>query len=135
MSKELNKRAVLDMQEAIAKGDLEGMFDVMTDDVVFRVIGTHRLGQREYRGKKDITENILAVMFGIFDDNGIKTEIQDISADGEKVFLQFTGAAKTRSGKDYYNEYVQVMSFRDGKICELVEYLDTQALANVLETS
>ena len=123
------------MQESIAQGDLEGMFDVMTDDVIFRVIGTHRLGQREYLGKKDITENILAVMFGIFDDNGIKTEIQDISADGDKVFLQFSGQATTRSGRDYVNEYVQIMRFREGKICELVEYLDTQALASILEES
>ena len=135
MSQEINKQAVKDMQESIAQGDLEGMFDVMTDDVIFRVIGTHRLGQREYLGKKDITENILAVMFGIFDDNGIKTEIQDISADGDKVFLQFSGQATTRSGRDYFNEYVQIMRFREGKICELVEYLDTQALASILEES
>ncbi len=131
MSDERNKEAVLAMHEAIGRGDIDGMFAPMTEDVTFRVTGDHALGQRSYQGKEDIVNNLLMTIFGRLD-GGVEVEIIDIAAENDKVFLHFKGKAKTCTGDDYNNEYVQVFSFRDGKISGIVEFLDTALLAKVL---
>jgi ketosteroid isomerase-like protein len=131
MSDESNKNAVLRMHEAIGRGDIDGMFAPMTDDVTFRVIGDHALGQRTYQGKEDITNNLLMTIFARLD-GGVEVTIISIAAEDEKVFLHFTGKAQTVDGDPYNNEYVQLFSFRDGKISAVVEFMDTALLAKVL---
>ena len=131
MSDQSNKEAVLAMHEAISRGDIDGMFEPMTDDVTFRVQGDHALGQRIYQGKEDIVSNLLMTIFGRLD-GGVEVEIIDIAAENGKAFLHFKGKAKTIGGDDYNNEYVQLFSFRDGKISSIVEFLDTALLAKVL---
>ena len=108
------------------------MFANMTDDVTFQVMGSHKLAQRIYKGKEDITQNLLMVTLPLFDDNGIKTEVQCMAAEGDVVFLQFSGKAMTRKGQRYENDFIQVFRFRDGKICSIAEYLDTALLASIL---
>jgi ketosteroid isomerase-like protein len=131
MSDENNKNAVLKMHEAIGRGDIDGMFTPMTDDVTFRVTGDHALGQRIYQGKEDITNNVLMTVFARLD-GGVEVTIISIAAEDEKVFLHFTGKAQTIDGDPYNNEYVQLFSFRDGKISGIVEFMDTALLAKVL---
>lgn len=131
MSDEKNKNAVLEMHEAIGRGDIDGMFAPMTDDVTFRVTGDHALGQRIYQGKEDIVNNLLMTIFARLD-GGVEVTIINIAAEAEKVFLHFTGKAKTIDGDPYNNEYVQLFSFRDGKINDVVEFMDTALLAKVL---
>jgi len=131
MSAETNKQAVLDMHKAIGRGDIDGMFTPMTEDVTFRVTGDHALGQRVYQGKEDIVNNLLMTIFGRLD-GGVEVNIISMAAEDDKVFLHFTGKAKTREGAPYNNEYVQLFSFRDGKISGVVEFLDTALLARVL---
>jgi ketosteroid isomerase-like protein len=131
MSDESNKNAVLRMHEAIGRGDIDGMFAPMTDDVTFRVIGDHALGQRTYQGKEDITNNLLMTIFARLD-GGVEVTIISIAAEDEKVFLHFTGKAQTVDGDPYNNEYVQLFSFRDGNISGIVEFMDTALLAKVL---
>jgi ketosteroid isomerase-like protein len=131
MSDENNKNAVLKMHEAIGRGDIDGMFTPMTDDVTFRVTGDHAIGQRIYQGKEDITNNLLMTVFARLD-GGVEVTIISIAAEDEKVFLHFTGKAQTIDGDPYNNEYVQLFSFRDGKISGIVEFMDTALLAKVL---
>ena len=131
MSDENNKNAVLKMHEAIGRGDIDGMFAPMTDDVIFRVTGDHAIGQRVYQGKEDITNNLLMTVFARLD-GGVEVTIISIAAEDEKVFLHFTGKAQTIDGDPYNNEYVQLFSFRDGQISGIVEFMDTALLAKVL---
>jgi ketosteroid isomerase-like protein len=131
MSDESNKNAVLRMHEAIGRGDIDGLFAPMTDDVTFRVIGDHALGQRTYQGKEDITNNLLMTIFARLN-GGVEVTIISIAAEDEKVFLHFTGKAQTVDGDPYNNEYVQLFSFRAGKISAVVEFMDTALLAKVL---
>ena len=131
MSDQENKAAVYNMHEAISRGDLDGMFDHMTEDVTFRVQGNHLLGRRKFQGKEDIVENLLMVIFGRLQ-GGVEVKIENIAAENDKVFLQFSGKATRLSGEPYENEYVQLFEFRDGKISSITEFLDTALLAEVL---
>jgi ketosteroid isomerase-like protein len=131
MSDESNKNAVLQMHEAIGRGDIDGMFARMTDDVTYRVTGDHALGQRIYQGKEDIINNLLMTIFARLD-GGVEVTIINMAAENEKVFLHFTGKARTVDGDPYNNEYVQLFSFRDGNISDVVEFMDTALIAKVL---
>lgn len=131
MSGNIHKQAVLEMHAAIGRGDIDGMFTHMTDDVTFRITGDHPVGKRVFRGKEDIVNSLLMTVFARLD-GGVEVEIISIAAEHEKVSLHFTDKAKTRDGDPYNNEFVQVFSFRDGKISGVIEFLDTALLAKVL---
>ena len=75
--------------------------------------------------------NLLMTIFPRLD-GGVEVTIVNIAAENEKVFLHFTGKAQTFDGDPYNNEYVQLFSFRDGKISGVVEFMDTALLAKVL---
>lgn len=131
---ERNKKAVLAMHDCVNRNDLDGMFDVMTEDVTFRVVGAHRVGQRTYQGKDDIVSHLLLEIFQHLK-GGVEISISNIVAESETVFLHFMGKATTKNGNPYNNEYVQIFSFRDGKISGIVEFMDSILLASVLEGS
>jgi ketosteroid isomerase-like protein len=131
MSNEIHKQAVLDMHTAISRGDIDGMFSPMTEDVTFRVTGDHQVGQRVFQGKEDIVNNLLLTVFARLN-GGVEIDIISIAAEDEKVFLHFTGKAQTLGGEPYNSEFVQIFDFRDGKISGIIEFLDTALLAKIL---
>ena len=55
-----------------------------------------------------------------------------ILADGPYVVVQARGDAKTKSGVEYNNEYCFVYRVEDGRIREVVEYLDTELVTSAL---
>ena len=72
-------------------------------------------------------------VFQHIDENGVAITVNDIvTADGI-AFVQFNGTAKGRSGMTYDNEYVHLLRYRDGKICSITEFLDTNLLNKLLE--
>jgi len=108
MSKSIEEQVYMEFSEAVNSGDLEGAFKNATEDMTFRPIGTHPELGREFKGMQDILENCIA-------------------------FVQFNGQATGRSGMPYNNEYVHVLRFRDGKICSITEFLDTDLFYKLLD--
>ena len=129
---ERNKKAVLAMHDSVNRNDLDGMFDVMTEDITFRVVGKHSLGGRIYQGKDDITRHLFFEIFQRLE-GGIEISISNLVADSEIAFLHFMGKATMKNGSLYHNEYVQIFRFRDGKISGVVEFMDSLLLAEVLK--
>ena len=56
----------------------------------------------------------------------IKLTPDNVFGEGDFVALQGHGQARTKTGLDYNNTYCLVFRFRDGKIAEVTEYLDTE---------
>ena len=56
----------------------------------------------------------------------IKLTPDNIFGEGEFVALQGHGQARTKTGQAYNNTYCLVFRFREGKIAEVTEYLDTE---------
>lgn len=69
--------------------------------------------------------------------NGISLEVTGALADGDRVALEARGNGALADGRIYANHYVFTFRFRDDKISEITEYLDTAyaqtALAFVME--
>ncbi|MDG1386883.1 MAG: nuclear transport factor 2 family protein [Halioglobus sp.] len=133
MSKSIEEQVYREFSDAVNSGDLEGAFKNATEDMTFRPIGSHPELGREFRGMQDILENCWMKVFQHIDENGVAITVNDIvTADGI-AFVQFSGKATGRSGMPYNNEYVHVLRFRDGKICSITEFLDTDLFYKLLD--
>ncbi len=130
MSGTANKQIVLDFYAAGARGDMDGCFALLADDIVWTNIGTTSVSGT-YRGKQALFEQLLGPLFARLK-AGISTSVENLIAEADMVVAQTTGTAETIDGVPYKNTYCQVMRIRDGKIAEVKEYFDTQLAASVL---
>ncbi len=55
-----------------------------------------------------------------------------LAAEDDHVVLQFTMQCRTKTGKDYINDYLFLVQFRDGKICRFQEYWDSKQAFDLL---
>ena len=133
MSKSIEEQVYREFSDAVNSGDLEGAFKNATEDMTFRPIGTHPELGREFKGMQDILENCWMKVFQHIDENGVAITVNDIVTADDIAFVQFNGQATGRSGMPYNNEYVHVLRFRDGKICSITEFLDTDLFYKLLD--
>lgn len=137
MTKSTEHQLVEAFNQCLTDGNIDGAFELMTEDVTFRVIGTHPELSRVFTGKQDILENLWLKVFGHLDLSigtvPVELTVKNIvTADGI-AFRESTGSGVGRSGMPYNNEYVHVYRFRDDKICSVTEYLDTDLLYKLME--
>jgi uncharacterized protein len=125
---EANKAVGLKFVEALGKGDVQAVQAVITDDVVAVAKGTGiGAGTRNYA-------EIIAV-FGMFSQvtkTGLNPKILSVTAEDDRVVVEWEGNCTLVNGAQYNNHYVHVFFLRDGKIYELNEYFDTKLTDDVL---
>ena len=97
--------------DLIAKGDAASAFALFTDDVRYVLKGTTPVSGT-YRGLKQIVGDIALT-------------VDELIGDGACVVALARGTAKTIFDRPYDNDYAFVFRLRDGKISEVIEYLDT----------
>jgi ketosteroid isomerase-like protein len=108
-------------------GDVAGAMALFADDAVWSNIGSTRFSG-DFVGLQAITGELLGSLFGALE-NGIRSEVEAVIADGDRAVVLSRGSARTKTGKDYNNTYAQVFTVRGGKIVAVREYMDT-ALIN-----
>ncbi len=132
MSKQTEETVARGFFECIQNGDLDGAFAFTTEDLTFRPIGSHPVIGKEFKGKQDILENCWMVVFQHLTEDGVPTTMKALATGDGIAFIEFTGVGTGRSGMEYKNEYVHIYRFRDGKICDITEYLDTELVSALL---
>lgn len=118
---------------AVSNGDLAGAFDHATEDMKFRVVGSHPEICREFCGMADILQNCWLKVFEHFDGNGVQTTVNRIVAGDGMAFVHFSSQAMGRSGMPYNNEYVHMLEFQDDKISSITEFLNMDLLNQLLD--
>lgn len=78
------------------------------------------------QGQGTIAPKLFVDLWG----QSVETDIFDttflsVTADKERVCVEMLGDYTKASGSHYANTYVFIMRFRNEKICEIREYLDT----------
>jgi ketosteroid isomerase-like protein len=63
---------------------------------------------------------------------GLCPTIQSVTAEGDRVVVEFEGNAVTSDGKPYCNQYCMVFSLRNGRIVQVNEYFCTILADQVL---
>ena len=134
MSIEANKQAVRDFFDATVRRDGDTLSRLFADDVAWQIPqsapapfgGTHR-------GHDKVLEMFLMGAANLFVPGTHTIDIELMVAEGDIVAAEVQMNAKTTKGPDYRNQYVFLFTFRDGKIAEFREHLDTRYAAPFLD--
>jgi len=127
-----NKRRMQAVMAALAEGDGRPMIDAMADDFVWIMHGSTAWSGR-YEGKKAVREQLFRPLFAQFADS-YRNSAQRFIAEGDLVVVECKGRVTTTKGKPYHNSYCYICRFgADGQMRELVEYMDTQLVNDVLD--
>ena len=123
MTTEENKRLMQQIFAELAKGNSQALVEALADDVAWTVTGTTKFS-RTYSGKSVLINELVGPLFSQLTEP-LAMVADRFIADGEYVVVECRGKATTKAGVPYNNKYCLVFRLDDGKIKELVEYMDT----------
>ena len=84
-------------------------------------------------GRRDYPEMVAtAAGFAQIAPDGFQPIIRTVTAEGDRVAVEWEGNAVLANGKAYANQYLMLFTFRDGKICQVNEYFDTKLADEVM---
>lgn len=124
---ETNKKVAAQFFEALGKLDVEGLMKLIDPNIVFNVQNSGCMGGK--LGLQDLAT--VGAVLGATCPEGIRFEIRDVTAEDDRVSVRVDGFAKTDDGGEYNNRYHFLMKFKQGKICETFEYLDSLLVEKV----
>jgi len=84
-----------------------------------------------YRGKREVTENLLARLRARLA-TPVTFTFERFIGDGEYVVMQASGRATAITGLPYNNTYCVVARIVDGQIIEMTDYIDTELITSAL---
>jgi len=125
MNTDLNKRVAAELFARFTASDIAGVLDTMTDDATWLIPG--KPGSSPAAGLYDKRRigRLFEAMLGRLE-GGLTMTVDSSIAEGDKVALEARSHGELSNGKVYDQAYHFLMEFRDGKICAVREYLDTQ---------
>ena len=115
----------------ISKGNVQPLLDSLADDVEWTIIGSTVLSGTS-RGKQEVIDKLLKPIRARLADGPIVFQPERFIAEGEYVVMQAHGRAMALSGKPYNNTYCIVCRIVDGKVKEMVDYIDTELITSAL---
>jgi ketosteroid isomerase-like protein len=116
-----NADVALAFIDAMSRGDAEAIDACLTPDAVAYAMGFGKLSGS--RGRDEIVANTGA--FKQLMPTGLRPTYRSITAEGERVVVEFDGDAVLANGVDYRNQYCMVFTLADGRITRLNEYYCT----------
>lgn len=130
METEESRKLVLDYLAAQASGDGAKMVELLDEKVCWRPPGAAGLGSPT--GRDAVLQTMAEAGQRFFDLSTMKSEVEWIVAEGDRVVVRQHSEAKAANGRDYSNEYVWVYRCRDGKIVEIEEHTDSQRFSEIV---
>lgn len=129
MGTEQNKQTAMKFLQVMASHEnTDWLEDAMCDDATYWTCGKpHLFDYAGTRNKKDFIA--WARTPSIFIDGGAKASFGAITAERDRVAMESQTRGTLPDGRVYTNEYHYLFTFRDGKVLQVKEYMDTQAAA------
>lgn len=116
----------------LADGDISGLSDALADDLVYRLTGNNPLASTHYG--KDAFLELFAGLMSQFE-GGLKFEFDRFLVADRTVIVVCRGSARTKSGKNYANEYCTLWDFDDDlKVTRLTEFFDSHHVITTILT-
>ena len=130
MSTEKNVQTVKDFFAAIGRGDKEGLLALVAEDLEWVIPGENWPLAGTHRGHAGLTSLLQKVSEAV----ETSTEPREFVAQGDRVLVVgfATGRIKA-TNRTFEDHWVFAITVRDGKVTNIREYIDTQALARASE--
>ncbi|CAN7338148.1 nuclear transport factor 2 family protein [Phenylobacterium sp. LjRoot225] len=118
---EQNKQTVVSFIEAFSRGDVEAAKACLAPDALTIAKGFGKLsGPRPYE--------LIVATTGAFKElipTGLRPSFKSVTAEGDRVVVEFEGDATLVNGERYCNQYCMVFTLEDGRIKLVHEYYCT----------
>lgn len=125
---EQNKKVVLAFIDAMGRGDASAAAPCLDPDAFTLAKGFGKFaGVRRY---DTIVGTIGALQ--VLVPTGLCPRVDTVTAEGDRVIVEWEGNAETSDGKPYCNQYCMVFTLRDGRIKQVNEYFCTLLADQVL---
>lgn len=108
------------------------MFDLLSDDARWTVAGFSPVS-KVYESKHALVEQAVKPIHAQLA-GSITPVVRHIVAQGNQVVVTWDGKATAKDGTAYDNSYAWHLTIDDGKITEVLAFLDTWTLAKLMET-
>ena len=125
MTTEDNKRSAVELFARFSASDIPGVLALMTDDVTWRVPGKPELSPVAGIYNKDRLKRLFGRMLAQLDKGGLQMTVLGLLAEGNDVAVEVESQGDLRNGRKYRQQYHFLITFREGKIASVREYLDT----------
>jgi len=120
-----NKRSAVELFARFSASDIPGVLALMTDDVTWRVPGKPELSPVAGIYNKDRLKRLFGRMLAQLDKGGLQMTVLGLLAEGNDVAVEVESQGDLRNGRKYRQQYHFLITFREGKIASVREYLDT----------
>jgi uncharacterized protein len=126
MSTEKNVQTVKDFFAAIGRGDKEGLLALIAEDIEWIIPGEDWPLAGTHRGHAGLADLLRTASKSI----ETSTEPREFVAQGDRVLVVGFAKGKIKAtNKTFEDHFVFAITVRDGKLTNIREYIDTQALA------
>ncbi len=128
MSAAENKKLILDAFNLWVEGR-GSVIDLFNDDVKWTVIGSTPVSHT-YRSKREFLQGAVRPLTEKLS-GAIKPMLRAITAEDDRVVLEWQGQTAGKNGQPYNQTYCWVMKIQSGKVIEGIAYLDTELISNL----
>ena len=125
-----NTALIAESFEKWVKGD-GSMFDLLTDNARWTVAGFSPVSD-VYESKHALVEQAVKPIHAQLS-GSITPTVRHILAQGEYVVVIWDGKAVAKDGSAYDNTYAWHLKMADGKVTEVLAFLDTWNLTKLME--
>ena len=130
MSPEKNIQTVKDFFAAIGRSDREGLLALVAEDIEWIIPGKDWPLAGTHRGHAGLTDLLETASKSI----ETSTEPREFVAQGERVLVVGFARGKIKAtNKTFEDDWIFAITVRDGRLTNIREYVDTQALARAAQ--
>ncbi|GAB2794043.1 nuclear transport factor 2 family protein [Rhabdobacter roseus] len=122
-----NRGIITEIFSELSKGNDEPFLESMSEDMQWNWMGSGAWS-KSFVGKPQVLNDLWANVRATLK-QPYQVIVHRIIADGDYVVVEMTGQNETTSGIPYKNNYCWVCKLKDGKICEINEYMDTELVS------
>src|SRR4051812_46408396 len=102
-------------------GEIAGFF---AEDASWTLAGRLPLSGT-YKGRDAILNDFFGQVRTLYEPGSVRLTVTSLTAEGDRVALEWTSRARTASGEPYENQCAALFTLADGRIAAVREYMDT----------
>ena len=125
MTTEQNKAIAQEFFARFSASDLDGALATLSEDATWLIPGKRdRMPTAGLYTKERIARLFQAMLKQL--KGGLQMTVLSTVAEGDRVAIEAESSGDLENGRLYRQKYHFLLEFRDGRICAVREYLDTQ---------
>jgi ketosteroid isomerase-like protein len=124
MTTQENKHLATELFDRFSASDLDGVLALLAEDATWQVPGKAELSRVAGVYDKPRIGQLFHRMLSQLQD-GLKMSVLGSIAEGDSVAVEVDSSGDLKNGRKYRQQYHFLITFRDGKIATVREYLDT----------